>query len=54
VLDYSWRSTAGPLHEGMRFTTACHTEMAMQLVAFWTIVSSATQSMLGRLPTEAF
>jgi hypothetical protein len=38
----------------MRFAAACHTEMAMQLAVLRAAVSSATQPVLGRLPTEAF
>jgi hypothetical protein len=38
----------------MQFATTCHTEMAMRLAALWAEVPSAAQSMLGRLPIEAF
>jgi hypothetical protein len=43
----------GPLHEVMQFAAACHTEVAMRLSGFWAAASLATQSILGRLPTDA-
>jgi hypothetical protein len=54
VLDHSWHTAVGPLHEGMRFAIACHTKVAMRLAALWAAVSSAAQSMLGRLPAKVF
>jgi hypothetical protein len=54
VLDHSRHTAVGPLHEGMRFATACHTKVAMRLAVLWAVVSSAAQSMLGRLPTKVF
>jgi hypothetical protein len=39
-----------PLHEGMRFAAAQHTEVAAWLSALWAEVSLPTQSILGHLP----
>jgi hypothetical protein len=44
----------GPLHEGMRFSTSIHTEMAIQLAALWTAVCSTAQFVLGCLPPKVF
>jgi hypothetical protein len=52
VHDHNWCSTAAPLHEGMRFVAAHHTEVAMQVSALWAVVSLATQSILGCLPID--
>jgi hypothetical protein len=41
-----------PLHEGMRFAAANHTEVVMQLSALWVVVPLATQSILGHLPVD--
>jgi hypothetical protein len=54
VLDHSRQTAVAPLHEGMRFAIACHTKVAMRLAALWAAVSSAAQSMLGRLPAKVF
>jgi hypothetical protein len=45
-------STAGPLHEGMRFAVTEHTVVATQLSTLWVVVSLPTQSILGRLPVD--
>jgi hypothetical protein len=42
------------LSEGMWIATICHTEMVGKLTALQEAVASATQSMLGHLPIEAF
>jgi hypothetical protein len=42
-----------PLHEGMHFAAAPHTEVAMRLSALWAVVSLATQSILRCLPIDA-
>jgi hypothetical protein len=39
-----------PLHVGMRFVVAQHTEVATWLSALWLAVSLAAQSILGHLP----
>jgi hypothetical protein len=52
VYDHNWCSTAGPLHEGMRFAAAHHTEVVMRLPVLWVAVSLATQSILGRSPID--
>jgi hypothetical protein len=44
----------GPLHEGMWFPVACHTEVAMRLAVLWVVVSSATQFVFACLPAEVF
>jgi hypothetical protein len=41
VYDHNWHSTAYPLHEGMRFVAAHHTEVVMRLSALWVVVSLA-------------
>jgi hypothetical protein len=41
-----------PLHEGMCFTTAQHTEVPMWLSAHWVAVSPAAHSILGCLPVD--
>jgi hypothetical protein len=45
-------STAPPLHEGMRFAVAQHTEVAMRLSVLWAAVSLASESIHGRLPID--
>jgi hypothetical protein len=42
-----------PLHEGMHFAVARHTEVATRLSAFWAAVSLAAQSILWCLPIDA-
>jgi hypothetical protein len=42
-----------PLHEGMHFMVAQHTEVATRLSALWAAVPLATQSILGCLPVDA-
>jgi hypothetical protein len=54
MLDHSRHPAAGPLCEGMWFSTACHTEMAKQLAMLWPAMSSVAQSVLGCSPTETF
>jgi hypothetical protein len=44
----------GPLHEGMQFGAAYHTEVAMWLVVLWAVVSSVAQFILGCLPADVF
>jgi hypothetical protein len=44
----------GPLHEGMQFAAAYHTEVAMRLVVLWAVVSSVAQFILGCLPADVF
>jgi hypothetical protein len=41
-----------PLHEGMRFAAAHHTEVVVRLSALWVEVSLAAQSILVRLPVD--
>jgi hypothetical protein len=40
------------LSEGMRLATLHHTEMVGELVAFWAVVSSAVESVLGCSPGD--
>jgi hypothetical protein len=42
-----------PLHKGMHFAAAQHTEVATWLSALWAVVSLAAQSILERLPVDA-
>jgi hypothetical protein len=42
-----------PLHKGMHFAAAQHTEVATRLSALWAVVSLAAQSILERLPVDA-
>jgi hypothetical protein len=41
------------LSEGMRLAALRHTEMAVELATFWEVVSSAMESVLGNLPSNA-
>jgi hypothetical protein len=41
-----------PLHEGMRFVVAQHTEVATLLSTLWAVVSLPAQSILGHLPVD--
>jgi hypothetical protein len=52
VYDHNWCSTTAPLHEGMRFAVAHHTQVVMRLSTLWEAVSLAAQSILGRLPID--
>jgi hypothetical protein len=38
----------------MRYATLCHTEMARELPTLQVVVSSATESALGRSPNDTF
>jgi hypothetical protein len=42
------------LSEEMRYATLCHTEMARELPTLQVVVSSATESALGRSPNDTF
>jgi hypothetical protein len=42
------------LSEGMRITTLCHIEMAIDLATIRMMVSSVVEFMLGHLPDETF
>jgi hypothetical protein len=53
-LPKSVPSRRPPLHEGMGFAAAHHTEVAMRLSVLWAAVSLAAQSILGRLPVDVF
>jgi hypothetical protein len=52
MYDHNWRSVADPLHEGMQFEAAHHTEVLVRLSALWVAVSLAAQSILVRLPVD--
>jgi hypothetical protein len=50
VHEHNRRSIAVPLHEGLWFAAAHHTDVAMWLSALWAAVSLASQFILGCLP----
>jgi hypothetical protein len=45
-------SATSPLHDGMRFAAAQHTEVATRLSMLWEAMSLAAQSILGHLPVD--
>jgi hypothetical protein len=42
------------MSEGMRHAALHHIEMVRELAALWALVSSATESALGRSPNDTF
>jgi hypothetical protein len=55
-VPFHYRSTTGKDHlsEGKRIATLCHIEMAIDLAAIRTMVSSVVEFMIGHLPDETF
>jgi hypothetical protein len=54
VYDHYKCSDVGPLHKGMHFAVAQHTEVDMRLSALCAAVCVATQSILGHMPIDVF